>query len=51
MICMKLGIGDLALSLGDLTPALVTNILALPILASHVPSKQWKVSKFIRFTE
>ena len=39
----KLGLGDLALSLGDLTPALVTNILALPILASQVSSKQLKV--------
>ena len=31
---MKLGVGDLARSLGELTRALVTNILALPILAS-----------------
>ena len=45
---IKLGLGDLALSLDHLPPALLTYILALPIL---VPSKQWKVSKFIGFTE
>ena len=48
---IKLGLGDLALSLGDLTPALVINILVLPILASQFPSNQWKGSKFIGFTE
>ncbi len=48
---IKLGIGDLALSLGDLTPALVINILALPILASQFPSNKWKASEFIGFTE
>ncbi len=36
---IKLGLGDLALCLDDLTPALVSNILALPILASSVSIK------------
>ena len=45
---IKLGLGDLAPSLDDLPPALLTNILASPIL---VASKQWKVTKFIGFTE
>ena len=48
---IKLGLGDLALSLGDLTPALVINILALPILASQFPSNQCNVGRFIGFTE